>query len=102
MKWCTLMPVSHAAVLAEGTFSGRYSRRESAKNTDRAAYFYGELVGHRMALHYRVSTPRFLEGCPRDRVVAVLSRRPLQPACALITGLFRVIQPLKFGASLTT
>jgi hypothetical protein len=43
-----------------------------------------------------------LEGCPRDRVVAVLSRRPLQPACALITGLFRVIQPLKFGASLTT
>jgi len=46
-------------------------------------------VGLRMALHHRVSTPDFLEGCPGDCFVAVLSWCDVQLLAALIkTGYF--------------
>jgi len=46
--------------------------------------FVGDLLGLGMALHPRVSTPDFLEGCARDCIVAVLSWYVAQLAAALI------------------
>ena len=58
--------------------------RGHGENKNRAPQFYGNPVGGRMALHHRVFTPDFLEGCPRDSVVAVLSWSDVQFVAALI------------------
>ena len=63
----------------EGVYTSQYG-----ENKNRAEQFYGDLVGLGMALHHRVSAPDFLEGCPRDCIVAVLSWYVVQLAAALI------------------
>ena len=59
-----------------------WSRGEN-ENTDRAAYLHGKRVDRRVAVHDWIPAPGFLEGSPRDRVVAVLSWCDLQFAGAL-------------------
>jgi hypothetical protein len=61
----------------------RYPRRENAENTNRAAYLHGKPVVRRMAFYDWVPTPKFLEGCSCDCVVAVLPWCELQLAGAL-------------------
>lgn len=57
---------------------------QHGENKNRAAQFYGDLVGLGMALHHWVSAPDFLEGRARDFIVAVLSWDVVQLAGALI------------------
>jgi len=68
-----------------GNLGNRYARRGYAENTNRAAHLHGDSVVRRMALHHRLSPPDFLERGFRVGGLAVLSRRALQCAGALIS-----------------
>src|SRR6266567_1293160 len=58
--------------------------RGYGEDKNRAAYLHGNSMVRGMALHHRVPALGVLERCSRNRVVAVLSRRPPKLAGALI------------------
>jgi hypothetical protein len=74
-------PHSSGLRVAASARRGIYFRDGEDKN--RAAQFCGEPVVRGMALHHRISTLDFLEECPRDCVVAVLSWCEVQLTAAL-------------------
>src|SRR5216683_6230411 len=62
----------------------RYTFYYPGENKNRGARLCRDPIGRGVALHHRVSAPACLEGCPRDRVVAVLSWCSVQLATPLV------------------
>ena len=73
-------------LVSQGGIRGNKCPRRQNEDKDRAAYLHGNRLDWGLVFYDRVSTPDVLEGCSRDRVVAVLFGSSLQLVGALTSG----------------